>query len=389
MRPVFDLSTVYKINHPGVIDADGHVLEPPDLWETYLEDRYRDRALRIGTDDDGLERLEFDGRAAKMTRKGFPATLGRMGQTELENYAPDPARTYLDNMPYGAMDTTERVTLCDAEGLEGALIYPTLGLLWEAEVDDADLAQAYCRAYNRWIVDFCHDTDGRLTPIAHISLGDPEAAAAEFRRAVKAGCRGAFIAPFTWSKKAIGDPVHDPVFRAAEELDAPLAIHPTFEPFFLRSQRIEFGHRLPMLSAYAGAAGVRHAFASFFDAALFERFPRLKIVLLECGGGWIGFMLDRLDGAFEATFIGKRTALKMRPSEYFRRQCYISCDPDEKTIPAMAALYGEDRFFWASDYPHPDHTGDYLQALERMVAPMEAPARAALLGGNIRAAYGL
>ncbi len=113
------------------------------------------------------------------------------------------------------------------------------------------------------------------------------------------------------------------------------------------------------------------------------------MVLLECGGGWIGFMLDRLDGAFEATFIGKRTALKMRPSDYFRRQCYISCDPDEKTIPAMAALYGEDRFFWASDYPHPDHTGDYLQALERMVAPMDAPARAALLGGNIRAAYGL
>ena len=79
----------------------------------------------------------------------------------------------------------------------------------------------------------------------------------------------------------------------------------------------------------------------------------------------------------------------MRPSAYFRRQGYIAGDPHERTIAAMAALYGEDRFFWASDYPHPDHAGDYLQALERMVAPMDANARAALLGGNIRAAYGL
>ena len=100
-------------------------------------------------------------------------------------------------------------------------------------------------------------------------------------------------------------------------------------------------------------------------------------------------MLDRLDGAFEATFIGNRSSLKMRPSEYFRRQCFISCDPDERTIPALASLYGADRFFWASDYPHADHTADYLKSLESMVSTMPETARAQLLGGNVRSAYGL
>jgi predicted TIM-barrel fold metal-dependent hydrolase len=179
------------------------------------------------------------------------------------------------------------------------------------------------------------------------------------------------------------------LFRAAVERAVPLAIHPTLEPFELRSKRIENGHRLSMLSAVTAADGVRHAFVSAFDFALFDRFPKLQLVLLESGGGWIGHVLDRLDGAYEATFIGNRSPLKMRPSEYFRRQCYISCDPDERTIPALASLYGTERFFWASDYPHADHTADYLKALESMVENMPEAARAQLLGGNVRAAYGL
>jgi hypothetical protein len=92
---------------------------------------------------------------------------------------------------------------------------------------------------------------------------------------------------------------------------------------------------------------------------------------------------------YEATFLGNRTKLKHKPSDYFRRQCFISCDPDERTVPALMQLYGADRFFWASDYPHPDHTGDYLQALEHMAASLAPASRAALLGQNVRTAFGI
>jgi predicted TIM-barrel fold metal-dependent hydrolase len=388
MRPVFDIKDVYRIRWQGAVDADGHVLEPANLWDDFIEAKYRDRALRIARDRDGLEYLEIGGAPSKMTRKGYPATLGRMGERELEVFTPSPDKTYMANAPYGAMDATERLALLDAEGLDAAVLYPTLGILWEAELEDIELSQAYCRAYNRWIAEFCRNSNGRLIPIAHLSLGDPQAAAIELRRAVKDGCRGAFVVPFTITRKAHGDPAHDPVFAAAQELDVPLAIHPSFEPFELRSRRFADGHRLPLLASVTAAEGVRHAFTTLFDHAVFERFPKLKIVLLESGGGWIGYWLDRLDAVFEATFLGSRTALKHKPSDYFRRQCFISCDPDERTIPALMKLYGEDRFFWASDYPHPDHTGDYLQALEAMAGTLPEAARARLLGTNVRQAFG-
>jgi len=389
MRPVFDPSNVHRLKFTGAVDADGHLLEDAGLWERYIEAKYRDRAMRLARDAEGLEYLEIDGKPSKRTRKGYPATLGRMGQTELEAFVPHPDKTYAANMPYGACDPDERLKLLDAEGLDAAVLYPTLGILWESELEDVELSQAYCRAYNRWIAEFCRGSRGRLVPIAHLSLGDPEAAAAELARAVRDGCRGAFVVPFVWNGRAHGDPAHDAVFRQAVELDVPLAIHPAFEPFKLRSARFTDGHRLPLLASVTAADGVRHAFTTFFDHGTFDRFPTLKLVLLESGAGWIGYWLDRLDGVAEATYIGAKAGLRSRPSDTFRRQVYISGDPDERTLPALMKLYGADRFFWASDYPHPDHTGDYLQALEAMVDGVAAPDRPGLLGGNVRRAFGL
>jgi predicted TIM-barrel fold metal-dependent hydrolase len=388
MRPVFDPSAVHRLKFTGAVDADGHLLEDAGLWDQYIEAKYKDRALRIKRDESGLEYLEIGGVPSKRTRRGYPATLGRMGQKDLEAFTPHPDKTYAANMPYGACDPHERLKLLDAEGLEAAVLYPTLGILWESELSDVELSQAYCRAYNRWIADFCRTTRGRLIPIAHLSLGDPQAAAQELERAVKDGCRGAFVVPFTWTHRAHGDPAHDPVYAKAVELDVPIAIHPAFEPFELRSKRFENGHRLSLLASVTAGEGVRQAFTTFFDFATFDRFPRLKLVLLECGAGWIGYWLDRLDGVSTATHLGNRAPLKLKPSDYFRRQVWISGDPDEHTLPAMMKGYGAERFFWASDYPHPDHTGDYLQALEAMVGEVPEPARAGLLGGNVRRAYG-
>ena len=74
------------------------------------------------------------------------------------------------------MDASERVARLDMEDIQRAFPYPTLCLFWIAECDDEELTQAYLRAYNRWTVDFCADSGGRLIPMAQLSLGDPEAA---------------------------------------------------------------------------------------------------------------------------------------------------------------------------------------------------------------------
>jgi predicted TIM-barrel fold metal-dependent hydrolase len=373
--------------YPGAIDADGHILEPPDLWERYLEPQYRNRPLGLRPDAQGLEYLEIDGAPSKVVRGGMLGMLGAMGRN-IADVLPAPDHTYTRGAAFGAMDARERLERLDQEGLAAAFLYPTLGVLWEAECTDADLAQAYTRAYNRWIVDFCAESGDRLVPIAHLSLGDPDAAAGELERAVRDGCRGGWVAPFTMTRQPHGHPAHDRVFAAAQDLGVPLAIHPTFEPKWAPPGRFAHLRGTHFFENVTAADGVRHAFTTLFQFAVFDRFPRLKVVLLESGGGWIGYWLDRMDG-YAASLLGRAVPLKDAPSTYFRRQCWISCDPDERTIPALMELYGDDRFFWASDFPHPDHTGNYIAELEELAGKLSPSARPKLLGDNVRCCYGL
>ena len=391
-----------------VIDCDGHILEPPDLWEKYLDPRYRDRAMRIRVGDDRFEYLEIDGNRAKMTAPGLLGSLGGMGKRveearrlredamrggairpqDVRAVQPQPEDTYLKGAAFGTMVMKERLQLLDQEGMQKALLYPTIGLLWEAELFDAELSSAYCRAYNRWIADFCRDSGGRLVPIAHLSLGDPAEAARELRRAVEDGCKGAFVCPFTISRVPHGDPAHDAVFAAAQDLDVPLAIHPTFEPvaFGIHHRYDNFQWAAWYFDLFAGQ-GVQHAFGTLFQFGVFDRFPKLRVVVLESQAGWIGYFLDRGDAIFNGTTLGATVRLKEKPSYYFKRQCWISADPDERTIASLMPLVGEDKFFWASDYPHPDHPGNYLEELQGMIASMPDSGKRAVLGENVAKVY--
>jgi uncharacterized protein len=391
-----------------VIDADGHILEPPDLWEKYIEPKFRDRAIRIRVGDDGYEYLEVAGNRAKMTRQGQLGTLGGMGKmveeahrrreqfidagraSELRYEKPKPEETYLKGAAFGTMDMKERLQLLDKEGMAKSILYPTIGLLWECETMDAELSAAYCTAYNRWIADFCRDSGGRLVPIAHLSLGDPGAAARELERAIKDGCKGAFVAPFTISRRPHADASHDRIFAVAQDAGIPFAIHPTIEPpaFGVHHRYDSFAWAAWYFDLFA-AQGVQHAFATFFQLGVFDRFPRLKVVVLESGAGWIGYFLDRADAIFSGTTIAQTVRLKQKPSHYFKESCYISADPDERTIAGMMQHVGEGKFFWASDYPHPDHPGNYLEELAGMVKPMTDWGRRGILGENVAHAYNL
>jgi len=211
---------IKRFPYDGTVDADGHILEPADLWENYLEDKYRERALRIRVDDDGYEYLEIDQTPSKRSRKGSLGLLGAMGE---EDMRPRPDRRYSDNMPFGSSDPGERLSLMAQENLEYCLLYPTIGLLWEVELTDPELSLAYCRAYNRWIADFCRDSNGKLVPIAQLTLLDVEGSVAELERAVKDGCRGAWVNPFNHNRVIHGSDLHDALFAKCVELDVPLA----------------------------------------------------------------------------------------------------------------------------------------------------------------------
>jgi uncharacterized protein len=376
-----------RLKFEGAVDADGHILESADLWERYIEAKYRPRALRIKKSADGLEYLEIEGRPSKFIHAGLLAGLCSMGATRAN---PGPRRSpgYAINPPFGASDPKERLERIDAEGLKAAFLYPTLSLLYEVETTDPEMAQAYTRAYNRYIVDFCSESGGRLIPVAHLSLGDPEAAARELERAVKTGCKGGWVAQFTMTRKPHAHPDHDVLFAKAQELDVPLGLHPSLEPLWAMHGRYDrkFMQNQYFFNNIVAADAVRHAFTSFFQFATFDKFPRLKLVILEAGASWISYWLDRMDAVYESA-LGAMVPIKEKPSFYFARNCWISADPDERALPAMVELCGADKFFWASDFPHPDHIGNYIEEVEEMAEKLPPSARAKVLGENVMRAY--
>ncbi|HZT36694.1 MAG TPA: amidohydrolase family protein [Bryobacteraceae bacterium] len=388
MAPVQE--QIHKFKYPGAVDADGHILEDAKLWETYCEAKYRPIAIRVKEDQDGLEYLEIGGKPSRVSRRGSFGSIAAMGEVTREKGLLDPHRKYGQDVPLGAVDAGDRLKRLALEGLDAAIVYPSLSLSWETECDDADYAQAMCRAYNRWIVDWSAGSGGRLIPVAHLSLGDPQAAAKELERAVKAGCKGGWVVQFTMTRKPHGHPDHDVLFAKAQELDVPLGIHVSLEPQWAWPGRYAIEHvrkQYFFLNVTASDA-IRHALTSFMQYGTLERFPRLKLVILEVGAGWIGYWLDRMDAVYDSV-IGRGVPLKEKPSFYFRRNCWISADPDEHSLPAMAELLGADKFFWASDFPHPDHPGNYLEELEELADKLPESARAKILRDNVLRVYNI
>lgn len=373
--------------YDNIIDADGHILEPADTWERYIDSRYRDRALRIRSHD-GKECLEMDGKKSRFFDVRVLSALGGMGKNtaEIERMMEKP---YPGSAPFGSMDPGERVALLDREGIAKSILYPSLGLTWECELEDVELSLAYARAYNRWICEFCSDSGGRLVAIAHISLADAKAAAEELERAVGEGAKGAFVAPYTLTRVPHAHPDHDAFWAKAEDLNVPVAIHPMAEHPKIRTyQRFDGMGGARWMQNALGMQGPQQALYGMFQWGLFDRFPRIKIILLESGAGWIGAALDRMDAIFE-TSLGDGVPLKERPSTYFKRQCWISGDPDERALAHIVDYVGDDRFFWATDYPHFDHPGNYMEELEELVAPLSENARNNLLGDSVAEVYGI
>ena len=175
------------------VDADGHVLEPRDTWQKYLEPNLRGDAIRIEKDEEGLEVLIVENKPHPSLR----GTLGSLGGIEMDATAlmTPGARSYEDGCPPGGYDPAARLSVMDDEKIDIVLLYPTIGITWEGMVENPKLATAYSRAYNRWLVDFCSHDRKRLVPIAHICLKDPEGAVEEVKRARKDGCVGVYLSP--------------------------------------------------------------------------------------------------------------------------------------------------------------------------------------------------
>ncbi|MCE2488175.1 MAG: amidohydrolase family protein, partial [Desulfurellaceae bacterium] len=281
-----------------IIDADSHFMEPLDLWERYIEPRHRPRCLRF--------RQEADGRYVMLINED-KAVRG-VGEFSMEQllgvgvgYGQKEAGSGLGHFDFSAAfnnsleDMDARVAFLDQEGMACQFIYPTLGLLWEGQIDDPELAAAHCRAYNTWAVEVCAAHRQRLFPVGHLSLRHPQAAVQELERLARAGVRTVFVGALPVEGKSFGCPDFDPVWASAQELDMAVGLHLVVHRDYIGHDWYEDRRPGFMYLSMNTIQDPRMALTTMVYDGVFERFPRLRVATIEAASGWVVEWLDRLD----------------------------------------------------------------------------------------------
>jgi len=361
------------------IDSDGHILEHPTAMLDYAPAKYRDRIWHIETDADGQEWEVFDGMRAQANGRALAGTAGfpdelvdkvRLGEVKYSEVRP------------AAWDAKLRLQDMDMDHIDVSVLYPTMMLGLQA-APDLDFGVAQAQAYNNWVSDHVQEGEGRLygagaLPPIH-DVDGVQAAADEIRRVAELpGMVSVFMRPnpaVDW--KPFNDEVYDPIWGAAQDTGLPIAMHPFLAADlpgacqglrlndirpnpeatvnYSQTQRRDALNNIYFTQAIANPVDVMSAICMLTAGGACERFPGAKFIMLEANGGWLAPWLERLDH-HARKFPWDVPWLKMLPSEYFRRQMWISFDPDESMLrmTAESPLVGADRIIWASDYPHPD-----------------------------------
>ena len=353
------------------IDSDAHVLEPADMFEKYLEPKFRSRMPVAWSDYKG-EPLAFGFKLVipastggeyvmpfgrdPMDAEGFARNGGISFDAGMRVALPGHDEAYAEFAREGFAPAAYPRAM-ERTGIDYMVVYPTAGLLTTAVPElGADTAAAYRRAYNNWLHDFCSDAGGRVFGAASIDLRDAEEAAREARRCVEQfGFKAVHVNPVPVGKHRLYDNFYEPLWNTLEDLDVPLAIH-TGTGTAADEMLYDY---LPGLrtaqTTVAFTIGNMLACTALIMGGVLERHAKLRVVHLESGAGWVPFWLDRLAASVQGGFRGLNIpGLKLSPIEYFQRQCYISADPDDPGIKQVIEVLGNDNVVTATDFAHPE-----------------------------------
>lgn len=386
-----------------IFSCDSHVGGPPQVYRDYIDPRYRDALDALSAEND--------------LWSGQTYWAGFQRGESLDRYGVFDARRLLEEM--------------DADGVAGQLLLNGHGLATTPffsisnDVYPPELRAAGGKAFHRWLLDFAAEGDGRLAPVADPGpCLDLEAAVQELKWVAEAGFVGVFM-PGTVHDPALPelyDSYFDPFWAACEEFDLALVIHAAFgsqqgrildmlrqksrmkEELILKNpefasldvssltsgELLELGGGAPdTMTARFGATALhtgRRALAHLMVGGVFDRFPALKVVLIELRGDWLPATLAHLDAR-----VGSVSPwLELKPSEYFQRNCWIAPSSPRPSEVALRHGIGIDKFLFATDYPHPEGTWpDTFQWLRATFRDVPEDELRLMLGENAVGCLGL
>jgi predicted TIM-barrel fold metal-dependent hydrolase len=330
------------------ISGDEYVQEHPELWTRRIsKQKWGRRIPHIEQKSDGSERWVVDDREVDL--RGV-AEAGAVMPDRNQN----PQRW--QDVPAMVCDPRERLKAMDRDGVDYAVLYPTvsgIGGQTFGRIDDPELELACVQAYNDWLIDEWAGISERFIPQCILPLFPADGAVKEARRAVANGHKGVIYPAVPMELRDvphINDSVYDPLWATCQELQVPLCFHagastaiqiPAFEGYS------------PALAAAFGAitqsASTVSVLVNLLISKILLRFPELKVVLAGSALGWAAYLLEYTDYQFKGDQLDKN-GYDLKPSEMFQRQCFLIGWYDQTALQARRYI-GTENILWSTQFP--------------------------------------
>jgi predicted TIM-barrel fold metal-dependent hydrolase len=337
------------------ISADCHLdlpWMPPDLFTSQAPRELKDRMPYVVDSDDGPRWVARNGATF-----GYLNGVGPAGQKYIpgKHHRVDiMAETGLyEDGKKGVRRVSDphlRIKDLDRDGVDAEVIYGILGAA--GRLNDTEASNEMLRIYNDWLKEFCRPYPDRHIGLACLPYGDIDAAVKEIHRVARMGIRGLELS-CSWDMEPMWHPMWDPLWQAVNEVQLPLHFHtfPNVPPDTIQKHGGRVGRSVFFTVVSGFQMNLVNILAAVISANVLERFPNVRIAFGESGCGWIPYALDRMDYEWEDRFTD--LGLKMKPSDYWRRQCKATFQFDRIGTKLIEDM-GAESLMWGSDYPHGD-----------------------------------
>jgi predicted TIM-barrel fold metal-dependent hydrolase len=382
-----------------LFDADNHYYEPRDAFTRHMESANLDRAIRV-VQDDGRDRILIGDEPFTFLTPLYQDAPAPGALAELMRGKKDDGQRAHYPMRPEFQQRGARLAAMDAQGVESAIMLPTLGVCVEHQMrHDPVTTYANLRAFNRWLEDdwgFAYEDRIFAAPL--LSLIDVDEAVRELERVLDAGARLVHLRPTPVNGHHIADPMFDPFWARLNEARIPVVFHIS-ESGYNELFSTEFGEqpnpRSHKQSAFQwamfyGDRPIMDTIASLLYGNLFGRFPDLKAVSIENGSAWVAYLLKRLDkmkgmGRFGLWVGGKPEG---RPSDTFKRHVVVSPFHEEDHRALIDAI-GVEAIAFGSDWPHPEGIAEPAEYVDALPTDLPDADARKIMRDNARVLVGL
>ena len=351
-----------------IVDCDTHFTEPPDLWTANAPAGMKDKMPYVkrvnGADQWFVGDKNFGSMGGNVIAKDRNKLLGRLA---FQNY---------DQITPGSYDVAERLKDMDAMGVWGQVCFQNGGVTQAGSLvalNDEPLAIAITQIFNDACADRMKASAGRINGMGTLPYWDKDVMNREMRRIVDLGVKGIVLPdrPERLSQGYIGtdgkvSPFWEEVFQTCNDTGTPLNFHlnASLDANSAIWDNLGFDQRLP-IHALLHHIGCAATMSNFMVSGILDRYPKLKIGLIESGAGWVPFWLEAMEHQLDEFRTAENRGLKLRPKEYFKRHFWVSFWFETYAPTKMLDEIGVDKLMFETDFPHP--TSLYPGVQEKLV----------------------